>query len=141
MKVFVAGASGAIGRPLIPRLVAAGHEVTGMTRSEAKRPRDPGGRRRPRRSATSSIARRLERAMSEAEPEVVVHQLTALPEVLDPRKEDTYDETNRLRTEGTRNCCSMRPAASGAKRVVAQSIAFVYAAEGEWVKGEDGDRS
>ena len=102
MRVFVAGASGAIGRPLVPRLIAAGHEVTGMTRSEEKAEavRSAGAR-----AAVVDVfdADALRAAMAEAAPEVVVHQLTALPERMDFRKQELYTATNRLRTEGTRN--------------------------------------
>lgn len=137
MKVFVAGASGAIGRYLVPQLVAAGHEVTGMTRSEesAAALRSAG--------ATAVVAdvfdaQRVRSAMAEADPEVLVHQLTALPTRLDPRKmKGMYEATNRVRTEGTRILVDAARAA-GVRRIVAQSIAFLYAPAGEMVKDEDG---
>ena len=102
MRVFVAGASGAIGRPLVPRLVAAGHEVTGTTRSErsAEAIRAAGA---TRRSWTRSTPPRCARRSSEPRPRSIVHELTALPERFDPRKRDLYDATNRIRREGTRN--------------------------------------
>ncbi|MEA2408091.1 MAG: hypothetical protein QOE69_2210 [Thermoleophilaceae bacterium] len=135
MRVFVAGASGAIGRPLLPKLVAAGHEVTGMTRSEerAAQVRDAGAE-----AAVVDVFDRdaLHAAMREAAPEVVVHQLTALPERMDFRKEDLYTATNRLRTEGTRNLLDGARAA-GARRFVSQSIAFAYRNDGSRVKAED----
>jgi nucleoside-diphosphate-sugar epimerase len=135
MRVFVAGASGAIGRPLLPKLVAAGHEVTGMTRSEerAAQVRDAGAE-----AAVVDVFDRdaLHAAMREAAPEVVVHQLTALPERMDFRKEDLYTATNRLRTEGTRNLLDGARAA-GARRFVSQSIAFAYRNDGSRVKTED----
>jgi 2-alkyl-3-oxoalkanoate reductase len=135
MRVFVAGASGAIGRPLVPRLVAAGHEVTGMTRSEerAGELRDAGAR-----AVVVDVfdADALGPAMLEAAPEVVVHQLTALPERMDFRKRDLYTATNRLRTEGTRNLLYAADAA-GARRFVSQSIAFAYRNDGSRVKTED----
>jgi nucleoside-diphosphate-sugar epimerase len=135
MRVFVAGASGAIGRPLLPKLVAAGHEVTGMTRSEerAAQVRDAGAE-----AAVVDVFDRdaLDAAMREAAPEVVVHQLTALPERMDFRKEDLYTATNRLRTEGTRNLLDGARAA-GARRFVSQSIAFAYRNDGSRVKTED----
>src|SRR5215210_7903387 len=101
MKILVAGATGALGKQLVPLLVARGHEVVGMTRSESKREaiRD--------RGATPAVADALDaeqvaRAVAEAEPEVIVHQLTALSGELDMRHFDrTFAETNRLRTEGT----------------------------------------
>jgi nucleoside-diphosphate-sugar epimerase len=123
--VFVAGASGAIGRPLVPRLLAAGHEVTGSTRSRerAEAIRAAG--------ATPVLVDALDseallQAVEQAAPEVVVHQLTALPERFDPRRADLYDATNRVRAEGTANLLAAALAA-GARRFVSQSIAFGYA--------------
>ena len=135
MRVFVAGASGAIGRPLIPKLIAAGHEVTGMTRSEASAAELRGG------GASASVvdvfdADALRAAMSEAAPEVVVHQLTDLPARMNFRSKHLYTGTNRLRTEGTRNLIRGARAA-GAGRFVAQSIAFAYRPDGGPVKSED----
>ncbi|MFN2617046.1 MAG: NAD-dependent epimerase/dehydratase family protein [Thermoleophilaceae bacterium] len=135
MRVFLAGASGAIGRPLVPKLIEAGHRVTGMTRSEraAKRLRAAG--------AAAVVADvfdepRVRNAMAEAGPEVVVHELTALPKRYDPRKSSVFEPTNRLRTEGTRILIETARAA-GARRVVAQSVAFQYVPIGGWVKSED----
>jgi len=135
MRVFVAGASGAIGRPLVPRLVAAGHEVTGTTRSEerAEAIRAAG--------ATAAVvdvfdASSLRAAVDEARPEVLVHQLTSLPDRLDFRKEGVYEPTNRVRIEGTGILLDAARAA-GVRRVVCQSIAFAYRPEGARVKTED----
>jgi 2-alkyl-3-oxoalkanoate reductase len=125
MRVFVAGASGAIGRPLVPRLVAAGHEVTGTTRSErsAEAIRAAG--------ASAAIvdaldADALREAVERAAPEAIVHELTALPERFNPRKRGLYDATNRIRREGTSNLLDAARAA-GVRRFVCQSIAFAYA--------------
>jgi 2-alkyl-3-oxoalkanoate reductase len=125
MRVFVAGAGGAIGRPLVPRLVAAGHEVTGTTRFEerAEAIRAAGARAA---ICDALDADALRAAAEEAAPEVVVHQLTALPHRFDPRDKEIYAATNRLRTEGTRNLIDAARAA-GARRLVCQSIAFAYA--------------
>jgi nucleoside-diphosphate-sugar epimerase len=135
MRVFVAGASGAIGRPLVPKLVETGHEVTGMTRSEAsaQRIREAGAR-----AAVLDVfdADAVRAAMTEAGTEVVIHQLTSLPDRMDFRKEDLYAATNRVRTEGTRNLLKGARAA-GARRFVCQSIAFAYRNEGSRVKSED----
>jgi nucleoside-diphosphate-sugar epimerase len=136
MKVFVAGASGAIGRQLVPQLLAAGHEVTGMTRREqnAEAIRSAGAR-----AVICDVfdAAALESAVVEASPEVVVHELTALPPRLDPKaKDDPLAPTNRLRTEGTRNLIAAAKAA-GVRRLIAESVAFFYVPEGDWVKGED----
>lgn len=77
----------------------------------------------------------LEQAVAAARPDVVVHQLTALPQALDVSKPDVYDATNRVRAEGTRNLIEAALEA-GAGRMVAQSIAFLYAPVGGWVKEE-----
>ena len=134
MRVFVAGASGAIGRQLLPMLLAAGHEVTGMTRSEerAERIRAQG--------AEAVVCDALDApacgaAVVAARPDVVVHQLTDLPARLDYRRPD-YGQTPRLRTEGTANLIAAAQSA-GARRLVAQSIAFMYAPQGDRVKAED----
>jgi nucleoside-diphosphate-sugar epimerase len=135
VRVFVAGATGAIGRPLLPKLVAAGHEVTGMTRSEerAARVREAGAG-----AAVVDVFDRdaLHTAMREAAPEVVVHELTSLPDRLDFRKTGVYEPTNRVRTQGTHNLLEAAHAA-GARRFVCQSIAFAYRPDGARVKTED----
>ncbi|HWM55620.1 MAG TPA: NAD(P)-dependent oxidoreductase [Solirubrobacterales bacterium] len=135
MKVFVAGASGAIGKPLVRQLVAAGHEVTGMTRREERA-------EEIRAAGASAVVcdvfdrDALEAAMKEAAPEVVVHMLTALPAQIDWKVSDPLGPTNRVRMEGTRNLIeAARPA--GARRVVAESVAFLYASRGDWVKDEE----
>jgi nucleoside-diphosphate-sugar epimerase len=134
MKVFVAGASGAIGRPLVRQLVEAGHEVTGTTRREerAAAMRDAGGT-----AVVCDVfdAAALEAAVRAAEPEVVVNQLTSLPEEYNPKKID-YEPTNRVRTEGGANLMKAALAA-GARRYVTQSIAFLYAPEGNLIKDEE----
>ncbi|HYP47288.1 MAG TPA: NAD(P)-dependent oxidoreductase [Thermoleophilaceae bacterium] len=134
MRVLVAGATGAIGRPLLPRLLAAGHEVTALTRSEARAAplRETG--------AAPVIGDALDvesvgRAVREAATEVIVHQLTALPERFDFKNPDLYTATNRLRTEGTRNLLSAAREA-GTKRFVCQSIAFAYEPSGGMIKSE-----
>jgi 2-alkyl-3-oxoalkanoate reductase len=125
MRVFVAGASGAIGRSLVPQLVAAGYEVTGTTRSEQ--------RAEAIRAAGAQAAvcdaldpEALRAAVEEARPEVVVNQLTALPDRFDPRDKDIYHATSRLRAESTRTLVDAARAA-GVRRLVWQSIAFAYA--------------
>jgi 2-alkyl-3-oxoalkanoate reductase len=135
VRVFVAGASGAIGRPLVPKLVAAGHEVTGTTRSAASA---EAIRAAGARAALLDVldADALTAAVREAGAEAVIHQLTALPDRLDFRDPKLYDATNRLRGEGTRNLLDAAQAV-GARRFVSQSIAFMYAPAGEMVKTED----
>ncbi len=137
MRVFVAGATGAIGKQLVPRLVAAGHEVHGMTRSESKQAmlRDLG--------AVPVIADALDPdqvadAVGRARPDVIVHQLTAIPARLDLRHVNReFVLTNRLRTEGTDYLLSAGQAV-GVRRFVAQSNgAFPYARTGGPVKTEE----
>ena len=137
MKVFVAGASGVIGRPLVRQLAGAGHEVTGMTSGEA-------GRATIEEAGAAAIvcdaldAEAVRRAIGSTRPEVVVNELTKLPRDYDTRKldEEFYGPTNRIRTEGGGNLLAAAIEA-GARRFVTQSIAFLYAPEGPMVKGED----
>ena len=75
-------------------------------------------------------------AVAAARPEVVVHELTALPAKLDITVKGVYEANNRIRTEGTRNLVAAARAA-GARRLVAQSVCFIYAAVGGWVRNED----
>lgn len=133
MKIFIAGASGAIGRPTVRQLVAAGHEVVGMTRSEE---RAAGIREAGAEAMVCDAfdAEGLREAVAAARPEAVVHLLTALPQRFNP-KSDYLEPTNRIRREGTRNLIAAARAA-GARRLVAESIAFLYAPQGDWVKDE-----
>ena len=125
MKIFLAGATGVIGRQLVPLLLAGGHQVTGTTRSEqrAERLRAAG--------ATGVVCDALDRdamraAVLAAAPDAVIHQLTALPAAIDPRKiERDFELNDRLRSEGTGILVDAAQEA-GAKRIVAQSIAFSY---------------
>src|ERR1700744_1806761 len=119
MRVFVAGATGAIGRQLVPRLVAAGHEVHAMTRSESKRAMlwELGA---VPVVADALDAEQVAEAVATARPEVIVHPLTAIAS-LDPRHFDrAFALTNRLRTEGTDHLLSAGQAV-GVRRFVAQS--------------------
>ena len=135
MRVFVAGASGVIGSRLVPKLVAAGHEVTAMTRTEGK----AGALREA--GAAPVVCDVLDEegvgeAMRAAEPEVVVHQVTAFPGEMDFEDPATFEPTNRMRREGTRILLDAARAA-GARRFLAQSIAFYYDPVGDEVKDED----
>jgi nucleoside-diphosphate-sugar epimerase len=134
MKVFVAGASGAIGRPLVRQLVGAGHEVTGMTRRQeaAVEMRAVGAKAVV---CDAFDAAGLREAVVGARPDAIVHLLTALPQRYDP-KSDYLAATNRIRIEGTRNLVAAA-AAAGARRLVAESIAFLYLPQGGWVKDEE----
>ena len=136
MKIFVAGATGALGKPLVTQLVRRGHEVTGMTRSESKQDslRELGAR--------PVVADALDpdavaRAVAEAEPDVIVHELTAISDFNPRRMERDFAATNRLRTEGTDHLLAAGRAV-GIKRFVAQSFApWPYARTGGMVKSED----
>jgi nucleoside-diphosphate-sugar epimerase len=134
MRVFVAGASGAIGRPLVRQLLAAGHEVTGMTRrpEKAEEIRVAGAE-----AVVCDVfeAEALREAVVAAKPDAVVHALTALPPKFKPRS-DYLAATNRVRTEGTRNLVAAAKAA-GARRLIAESVAFFYEPQGSWVKDEE----
>jgi nucleoside-diphosphate-sugar epimerase len=126
VRVFLAGASGVIGGRLVPQLLAAGHEVTGMTRSPQRAGAlERGGARAVVCDALDAPA--VASAVSAARPDAVIHQLTALPKRIDPRKmERDFALNDRLRSEGTRILVEAAGAA-GARRVLAQSIAFAYA--------------
>lgn len=138
MRVFLAGASGVIGRPVTMRLLAGEHQVFAMTRSP-QRAADL-----QRIGATAVVCdvfdrERLQRVVEQARPDAVVHQLTALPKRIDPRKIKTQlAATNRLRTEGTRILLEAA-VASGAARFLAQSISFAYGPEGAGPKTEDSE--
>jgi nucleoside-diphosphate-sugar epimerase len=126
MRVFLAGASGVIGRRLLPLLRADGQEVIGMTRSQ-ERAEQLRGLGAEAVVADAFDADALRRVVAEARPEAVIHQLTSIPPRIDPRKMKRDFATNdRLRTEGTANLVAAAKAA-GAARLIAQSVAFFYA--------------
>jgi nucleoside-diphosphate-sugar epimerase len=137
MRVFVAGASGAIGTRLVPRLIDQGHEVIGTFRS-------PGNAERVRALGAKAIALDLldahavRQAVLESEPEAIIHQATALADMRFSRNLDrSFAPTNRLRTEGT-DALLAAAREAGVRRFVAQSFAaFRYAREGGPVKTED----
>ena len=138
MRVFLAGATGAIGRRLIPRLRAEGHEVIAVTRSLSKTDALVSAGALP---VVCDVfeADGLRQAVADAQPDAVIHELTDLPPVLDPdpaRFDEQFGGNIRIRTEGTRNLVDAAVAA-GVRRLVAQSISFVYAPTGGPVKSED----
>jgi len=127
MRIFLAGASGAIGRRLTPLLLAAGHSVTGMTRTaETARVLEAASVHPVVADVFDAAA--LKRIVIEARPDVVFHQLTDLPRVLDDETKlaAAYPRNARIRTEGTRNLIAAAKAVS-AKRFIVQSVAFAYA--------------
>ena len=136
MNVFVAGATGAMGKQLVPRLIAAGHQVVGTTRSEAKQAAlwDLG--------ATPMVVDALDpdqvaEAVAKAQPDVIVHELTAIA-ALDMRHFDrSFAMTNRLRTEGTDHLLSAGRAVGVGKFVIQSYTGWPYARTGGPVKTEE----
>lgn len=135
MRIFVAGATGAVGKRLLPLLIENGHEVVGMTRSRPEVVEELGGK--------PAVADGLDRgavqqAVVDAKPDVVVHELTSIPATPELRNIDrVFAQTNRLRTQGTDNLLAGARAA-GARRFVAQSFAgWPYARVGGPLKTED----
>jgi nucleoside-diphosphate-sugar epimerase len=135
MKVFVAGASGVIGRPLVRQLVDAGHEVTGTTSKPENTARIEAAGGTPI-VCDALDAEAVKAAVRDAAAEVVISQLTRLPREYNPRKID-YGPTNRARAEGGHNLIQAARE-TGARRFITQSVAFLYAPEGEMVKDEEG---
>ena len=137
MKVFVAGAGGAIGRRLVPLLVAHGHEVTAMTRSHTKT-------RLLRALGADPVwadgldAAEVMRAVARSRPEVVIHQMTGLAGIKSVRNFDReFALTNRLRTEGTDHLLAAAYMV-GARRFIAQSFGnWNYERTGPATKTED----
>jgi nucleoside-diphosphate-sugar epimerase len=126
VRIFLAGASGAIGRRLTPLLLAAGHEVSGSTRhAETARRLTAAGIRAIVVDVFDAGA--LRDAVVNARPEIVVHQLTDLPRVLEDEAQlaASYPHNARIRIEGTRNLIAAAHAAS-AKRFIVQGVAFGY---------------
>src|SRR5215212_7885596 len=139
MRVFVAGATGLIGRRVIELLLDRDDDdlvVTGLARDEE--------RARPLQEAGAGIAladafdgEMMRGVFATAEPDVIVNQLTEFPSRIDPEAStQQFADNDRLRIEGTRNLI-VAAQTYGTERIVAQSIAFAYAAEGDWVKDED----
>jgi nucleoside-diphosphate-sugar epimerase len=125
-RIFLAGASGAIGRRLVPQLLDAGHAVTGMTRQALKADELRAlGAEPVIVDVFDAVA--LSRAVRAASPDIVIHQLTDLPAGLDPaRMGEAIVRNARIRAEGTRNLVAAAGAA-GVRRLIAQSIAWAYA--------------
>ena len=127
MRVLVAGSTGVIGRQLMPMLRAAGHEAIGV----ARHPVDTSTVR-----ADALDADGMRRAVSDAQPDVIVHLLTAIPAQINPRRmASQFAATNALRTAGTRNLVAAAREVDA--RVIAASIAFGYDPEGEGLATED----
>jgi nucleoside-diphosphate-sugar epimerase len=136
MRVFLAGAGGVIGRRLVPARVDAGHEVTGTTRRPE---RVEAIRAQGAEPVLADVydADAFTAAVVAARPEVVVHELTDIPTTIDPKRyAEQMAGNNRIRTEGTRNVVAAARDA-GARRLVAQSIAFAYRPEGGDTRDEE----
>ena len=136
MRIFVAGATGAVGRALVPALVAAGHSVTGMTRS----PEKAGAIRRAGAEpvvADGLNGRAVRAAVISARPDVIIDEMTDLGTVTDLRHFDrAFANTNRLRTEGTDHLLAAAHEAE-VKRFIAQSFCgWTFSREGDAVKTE-----
>ena len=136
MRIFVAGATGALGRHLIPRLVAAGHEVTATTRT-------PGKLAQLREAGAEPVVvdgldrERVIVAVLAAEPEVIVHEMTALADMRSLRKIDqVFATTNELRTRGTDNLLAAA-AQVGTRRLIVQSATGSNERSGSPVKTEE----
>jgi nucleoside-diphosphate-sugar epimerase len=126
VRVFLAGATGVIGHPLLPALLAAGHEVTAMCRSSesAEQARAAGA---AAAMADALDAGAVAAAVAEARPDAIVNQLTALPKRIDPRRmRRDFEQNDRLRSDGS-GILAGAARTAGAK-LIAQSIAFVYEA-------------
>jgi nucleoside-diphosphate-sugar epimerase len=134
MRILVAGATGAIGRQLVPLLASAGHDVIGLAKH------DPGPRAGYRMRMVVADAldgRAVTAAVRQANPDAVVNMLTAIPAAIDPRRmARQFELTNRLRTEGTHYLLSAA-AATGVRRVIAQGLAYGYDPGGHGPADED----
>jgi nucleoside-diphosphate-sugar epimerase len=137
MRIFLAGATGAIGRRLIPLLRDAGHSVAGMTRTASKVDAIRAAGADPYLADALDPAAVIE-AVERAKPELIIHQLTAIPADFDIRKfEEQFAMTDRLRIEGTDNLLAAARSA-GVRRFVAQSYTgWPYARTGGPVKTEE----
>ena len=137
MNIFLAGATGAVGQALVPLLTSHGHTVTGTTRSPAKADALRALGAEP--VVVDGLDRDgVRRAVAAAQPDAIVHQMTALSDLSDLRRfERAFAATNRLRTEGTEHLLEAARE-SGVERVIAQSFAgWPYARTGGPVKTED----
>jgi nucleoside-diphosphate-sugar epimerase len=136
VRVFVAGASGVIGPPLVSRLKEGGHEVVAMTRTPEK------AQTLRERGCEPVVCDALDaegvaEAIAAARPDALIHHLTDIPQEINPRRAGRdFAANDRIRTEGTANLVAGAKAA-GVRRVVAQSVAFFYAPGDPPVKSED----
>ncbi len=135
MRIFLAGATGAVGRPLVAQLVAAGHHVTAITRSSDK---VAALRQLGAEAVVCDVfdRDRLMRAVVDARPDAIINQLTELPQEMNPRAlAAVYGRNDRVRSEGTSNLLDAARAA-GAGRFIAQSAGFWYRPDGYELRTE-----
>lgn len=135
MKVLIVGATGALGRPLVPLLAASGHEVLAASRSA--RPGSVGGLPDTTTIRLDLLDRdAVRRVVDQHRPEAIVHVATAIPDPIDPKRIGAqFAETNRLRTAGTENLV-LAAEAAGVDRLVTESVAYAYQ-PGDLVRNED----
>jgi nucleoside-diphosphate-sugar epimerase len=136
MRIFLAGASGVVGRQLVPRLVADGHQVSAMTRKLENTDTIEAAGAEP---VVCDVfdAERLRQVVVAARPDVVIQHLTDLPKDLNPRNlKKGYARNDRVRGEGSANLVAAADAA-GARRYIAQTVCFLYAPTGPMVVGEE----
>jgi nucleoside-diphosphate-sugar epimerase len=137
MRVFVAGASGAIGTRLVPQLIARGHEVTGTFRSSPEKAERLRGLGAEAVALDLLDAAAVRRAVLAAKPDAIIHQATALTGGFSRKLDKTFAQTNLLRTEGT-DALLAAAREAGVSLFVAQSFApYRYAREGGMIKTED----
>ena len=136
MRIFLAGGTGVVGRPLVPRLVADGHHVTAITR------RPDRVSQLEAQGAEAVVCdildtARLPDVVKAAAPDVVLQHLTDLPPDLNPRNlKKAYEANDRVRGEGSRNLLAASESA-GARRYIAQNVCFFYAPVGPPIVDED----
>src|SRR6204780_5822096 len=136
MRVFVAGASGAIGTRLVPQLIARGHEVTGTFTSSPEKAERIRGLGAGAVALDLLDATAVRAAVLAAKPDAIIHQATALAGGFSRKLDKTFAQTNRLRTEGT-DALLARASEAGGNMFVAQSFApYRYVREGGRVKSE-----
>jgi nucleoside-diphosphate-sugar epimerase len=134
MKVLVAGATGAIGRPLVKQLREAGHEVVGTTRSRPEAVRELGAEPVV---VDAMDTEALRSAVADARPEVVINQITNLPARINYRKaEETFGRTTELRAKAGPALAGIA-AEAGVRRLIAQSVCFFYSSTGKSLHSED----
>ncbi|WP_052665062.1 NAD-dependent epimerase/dehydratase family protein [Nitriliruptor alkaliphilus] len=135
MRTLIVGATGVLGRPLVPLLAASGHEVLAASRSA--RPGSVDGLPNTTRVRLDLLdVDAVHRVVDQHRPDAIVHVATAIPDPIDPRRiGEQFGPTNRLRTEGTANLVAAAEA-TGVSRIVAEGLAYAYQ-QGDAIRTED----